>query len=241
MALQGLPVQDGVGLVLVKGNAPPLKGLLDPLPPAQLVPLVSNNGFFIKYLVIRLHHLPFDKPVTAGAPSGGPGGEGGVILVVLPENQGVGIQGVSSGVEEQGILALRQFFSFARLAQVNDRHAAAAPGANPGRFMLEVVQQRPVLRGLGAGQLGPGLPVPAAGGPQVNGHQPQGVHPAEKQVVREQVVHPHQILLGHGGPAVEDLPLLFGVVHPVRPLRRSQTGSATDRPGPALSPPAPVE
>ena len=227
--------------MLVKRYAPPLKGLLDPLPSAQLVPLVGNNGFFIEYLVIRLHHLSFDKPVTAGAPGGGPGGEGGVILVVFPENQGVGIQGISSGMEEQGILALRQFFPFARLAEVNSRHAAAAPGAGPWLLVLEVGQQRPVLRRLSTRQLRPGLPVPAAGGAQVNGHQPQGVHPAEKQVMWEQVVHPNQVLLGHSGPIVKDLALLFGVVHPVRPLRRSRTGSTAARHGLALSAPAPVQ
>lgn len=108
VALQNLPVQDGVGLMLVKRYAPPLKGLLDPLPSAQMVPLVGNNGFFIEYLVIRLHHLSFDKPVTAGAPGGGPGGEGGVIFVFLPQCQSVGVESVSSGVEKNRQFPLGQ-------------------------------------------------------------------------------------------------------------------------------------
>ena len=136
VTLQGLSVQDGVGLVLVEVDTPQLKRLLDQLPAAQLVPLVGDHGFFLKYLVVRLHHLAPDKSVTAGAPGGGPGGEGGVILVVFPQHQGVGIEGISSGVEEHGQLPLGRGLALARPAEIHDPHTAAAPWASPRLLVL---------------------------------------------------------------------------------------------------------
>ena len=85
MFLQGLPVEYAVGLVLIPAEGTEFKRLLDLLPAAQLVPLISDVRFIlpIGYLIVRLHDLAFDKPVAAGAPGGWAGGERRVVGVVL--------------------------------------------------------------------------------------------------------------------------------------------------------------
>ena len=105
---QGITIHDGVRLVLVVADTPQLEWLLDQLTSPQPIPLVGDVRILVVPLVIHLHHLAPGEAVAAGAPGAGPGSEGCVILIVLPQRQGIGIQSISSGVEEHGQLPLGQ-------------------------------------------------------------------------------------------------------------------------------------
>ena len=237
MAPQCLLIENGVRAVRVPGDGAALKRLLDQLFSPQLVPLIGDAGVLVVPLMVHLHHLALDKPVAAGAPGDGARGQRRLVGVVLVQDQGVCIEGVSFGVEQHRQFRLPQRFPPLGPGQVDGRHLPAAPGAGqPG--LVPQIHQGPVLLILGPCEVGAGLLVPAAGSPQIDPAQSHQIaRPAEKQVVGKQAVHGLQVLCCHCGPAVQDLALLFGIAHPAHPLRRSRTDPAGSRPGPALAPP----
>ena len=94
---------------------------------------------FVIPLVIHLHHLSLGKPVAAGAPGGGAGSEVRLIGVVLPQGQGVGIEGAVLHMEEHRQFHPAQGLPLSGLGQVDDSHGPAAPGAGPGFFVFQVV------------------------------------------------------------------------------------------------------
>ena len=129
VALQCLPVEDGIGAVIVPGDGAGLKRLLDQLFPPQLAPLVGDAGVLVIPLMVHLHHLALDKPVAAGAPGDWARGQRRLIGVVLVQHQGVGIEGVSFGAEEHRQLRLPQGFPALGPGQVDGRHLPPTPGA----------------------------------------------------------------------------------------------------------------
>lgn len=121
-----------------------------------------------------------------------------------------------------------QGFPLLRLGQVDHCHAAAAPGTGPRLLVGQMVQQSPVFRCLRPDQVGPVLLVAAAGGIQPHSSKPRQIPlPPEEQVVREKVVHPDQVLLGDGGPAVQDLPLSLCVLHMSHPPQKKSERSSS--------------
>lgn len=93
MSLQLLPVEDGIGLVVVPVDGTVFEGLTHQLPAAQPVPLVGNDRLMLPVggLVVGLYHLSPGKAVAAGAPDGGACGELRLIGIILSQCQGVGI------------------------------------------------------------------------------------------------------------------------------------------------------
>ena len=180
MAPQCLLIEDGVRAVRVPGDGAALKRLLDQLFSPQLVPLIGDAGVLVVPLMVHLHHLALDKPVAAGAPGDGARGQRRLVCVVLVQHQGVGIEGVSFGVEEHRQLRLPQGFPALGPGQVDGRHLPAAPGTGQP-VLVPQIHQGPVLLILGPGEVGAGLLVPTAGGPQIDPAQPHQIaRPAEK-------------------------------------------------------------
>ena len=130
MALQCLLIEGwSKGCGLYQEMEPVLNGSWTSFFRPQFAPLVGDAGVLVIPLVVHLHHLALDKPVAAGAPGDWARGQRRLIGVVLVQHQGVGIEGVSFGVDQHRQLCLPQGFPALGPGQVDGRHLPAAPGA----------------------------------------------------------------------------------------------------------------